>query len=556
MTAQRPCWFISSVGWINVLIGLVYIGFGLYVLVAGADAVAVLLQLPGDAGKAAEVVAGKDAKQAQEAVGFFAKGLSGIIVAFALVVAGCSILQGLPNLLVGVGVVLRSNVARIFALVFAVLAVLEGLACLSASGQSSRFLYAGVCLLTYAVLTFVALLGRRASLEFSGGLQQGAESIGPEKSETMSTPLPTAASRGAPRRPIEVVLLILLLAMTATTAIFATLYLTRTSPPSDVSHVAAPKGDGKPALIENAKSTIKYEPKLGPFHEAALAGQIPRVAELLKEVDVDEPDEQGRTALMKVAANGNLRMAMFLIAMGAQPNQADKTGRTPLMDAVEKNQVGIIGVFRGDGTALAEMAAFRLQYKDLSKSGLNINLKDLPGQFAVPPLDYNAKDNTGNSAYMHAILKKHLQAAQMALPLGGGPSELWTDPKGNSLLHILIANGDWETVRLINAPSPDNFWTNCWRLGANPSYLPCCNAKQVNGVGQDPWMLAVQKAPIGIVKHLLPAPTLEDLQRIDIFGKTAVDLAASNEHVEVAAYLTRLQEELTKKAVEKDKKQG
>lgn len=66
-------------------------------------------------------------------------------------------------------------------------------------------------------------------------------------------------------------------------------------------------------------------------------------------------------------------------------------------------------------------------------------------------------------------------------------------------------------------------------------------------------MLAAEKAPLEIVKHLLPIPTLEDLQRKDIQGKTGADLATAAGNTAVAAYLTQVEAELTKKAADAKK---
>jgi hypothetical protein len=214
---------ITAVGTVNVLIGLVFVGFGVYVLLTGADAVASVFQLQTESGKAIDLVAGKDqGEQAREAVGIFAQGLSGIIVAFSMALGGCAVLHGLPNLLVGVGVIVRSNVARVFAIVLAALALIEGLACLSGVTQSGRFLYLSLFLVVYAILTFVGLFGRRASFEFSGGLKGASTASEPFGNEAMS-PVPSSTER----RPVDILLLVVALMMTATAAVFATLYFTR-----------------------------------------------------------------------------------------------------------------------------------------------------------------------------------------------------------------------------------------------------------------------------------------------------------------------------------------
>jgi ankyrin repeat protein len=544
MTQPRPSLLITSVGAINVLIGLAFVGFGLYVIIAGADAVTTLFQLQTETGKAADFIAGKDnAQQAKDAAGLFTKGLSGFILAFALVIAGCSIVQGLPNLLVGVGVLMRWNVARVFAIVFAVLAVLAGVACLAAVGQSNRFLYVGLFLLFYAILTFVSLLGRRASLEFSGGLKQAADSLEPEKSGPMST----RDTNSAPRRPIDVVLLVIALTITATTAVFATLYFARGTPPAALVEIVEPKPkpakNGEPTPIDDMKAMIKHQPKLAEFHEAALAGQIPRAAEMLKNVDVDEPDEHGRTALMKVSATGNVRMAMFLVAMGAQINQRDKEGLTAVMYAIEKDQIAIISIFVNNGGAdRKSVEALRAQYSEAAKSG------------PVSSLDVDMRDNRGQTAFMQAIVKGRLEAADR-IRFWSKTDDL-EDAEGNSILHLLAADGNMTLVRQFEWRADGK--APCWCFGSPPKLsigFSCFGVNQVNRAGRTPWMLAAEKGHLAIVKHLLSgprsvkwpggggkrSPPVDDLHLKDKSGKTGLDLATANGHKDVVAYLTSLE---------------
>lgn len=545
MTPTRPSWLISSVGWINVLIGLVFIGFGVYVLIAGADAVTSLFQLKTDVGKAADKVVGQQhAQQVEEAAGLFAKGLSGVIVAFALVIAGCSIVQGLPNLLVGVGVLVRSPVARVFAIVFAVLAVLEGIGLVANTSQSRVFLYAGLGLLAYAGLTFVALLGKRASLEFSGVLPQVPPSPQETQGEVMAHP--------QAERPVAVVVLsVLLVGATAAASIFGTLYYTALPGVPFAQHPIANDmgGDQKAPAIDDTKTLAAHKPKVAAFHDAVLAGQVPRAAEMLKHVDVDEPDEHGRTALMKACAVGNVRTATFLIAMGSQVDQADKDGRTPIMHAAENNQLPILDVLFRQGTAPMDVAAMRAQYFDASKPGIGANLKELIGNFtpARPRLD--ARDKKGLTVMMIAVRKGHPDAAnqiaQIAPGLSGQPGAP-VDVEGNSIVHLLAADGNIRMLRhftLIPAMPP--FWGYCKQPGTHIYSWHGCDWKTANNAGREPWMVAAEKGHLEAVKHLLQKPMLADLQVKDSSGKTGLELAKANNHADVVTYLTKLEQDLS-----------
>ena len=44
---------------------------------------------------------------------------------------------------------------------------------------------------------------------------------------------------------------------------------------------------------------------------------------------INKPDEYGNTLMHVAAQNGNMKMAMFLITKGANPNHQNKQGQTP-----------------------------------------------------------------------------------------------------------------------------------------------------------------------------------------------------------------------------------
>jgi ankyrin repeat protein len=70
------------------------------------------------------------------------------------------------------------------------------------------------------------------------------------------------------------------------------------------------------------------------IHEAALNGQLSLVSGLLSGgIDVDQPDQDGRTALMYASYNGHNEVIKKIIESKADINIQDNYGRTALMMA-------------------------------------------------------------------------------------------------------------------------------------------------------------------------------------------------------------------------------
>jgi ankyrin repeat protein len=129
------------------------------------------------------------------------------------------------------------------------------------------------------------------------------------------------------------------------------------------------------------------------------------------------------------------------------------------------------------------------------------------------------------------------------------------DYEGNTILHLLAADGNTTLIRRFEwkIPPPGHGspllgWNFNWRVFRSGKL------NQVNRTGRTAWMLAAEKGHLDIVKHLLPNPPRDDLQLKDKSGKTGLDLALANNHKEVVAYLTKLQQDLTTKGAAKDKK--
>jgi serine/threonine protein kinase len=95
----------------------------------------------------------------------------------------------------------------------------------------------------------------------------------------------------------------------------------------------------------SSKSAIPTD-KGAELFEAAAEGRATRVKELIDAgAEPNEKNTEGQTPLMLAAANGNASLAALLIKLGAKLNEQDKQGRTPLMYAAQAGHVSVLQAF-------------------------------------------------------------------------------------------------------------------------------------------------------------------------------------------------------------------
>jgi hypothetical protein len=103
------------------------------------------------------------------------------------------------------------------------------------------------------------------------------------------------------------------------------------APPSNAAQSYAP---GSATRAERADSALKP----ATLQSAAAQGDVAQAATLLdRGADIDERDEAGRTPLMLAVTQGQLEVVRLLLARGADPNAADNAGHTPLQQARQQN---------------------------------------------------------------------------------------------------------------------------------------------------------------------------------------------------------------------------
>lgn len=152
------------------------------------------------------------------------------------------------------------------------------------------------------------------------------------------------------------------------------------------------------------------------FLEATLEGKIETVRQAIEAgMDVNETDEQQRTALLLAAFNGHTPVIKLLLEHGALLEHRDATGRTALMYAATG----------------ANGQAVRL----LIEKGAEPNATDT---------------GEGFTALMHASAEGQLEVVQILLQHGADSAI--TDVDGDTASDFASRNGHTEIVRLLTGP--------------------------------------------------------------------------------------------------------
>ena len=114
----------------------------------------------------------------------------------------------------------------------------------------------------------------------------------------------------------------------------------------------------KPSLHKRVELEIKdwsFSEEL--LFAAVQYGDSLRVEELLKEVNVNTVDKDGKTPLCVAAWNGQLDVAKLLLkSVGIDVNKSDMVGRTPLHLASHRGHDGIVNALLKDDRTRVNMA--------------------------------------------------------------------------------------------------------------------------------------------------------------------------------------------------------
>ncbi|XP_051917955.1 ankyrin repeat domain-containing protein 26-like [Hippocampus zosterae] len=197
------------------------------------------------------------------------------------------------------------------------------------------------------------------------------------------------------------------------------------------------------ASIVTTASDIR-ENEMGKFHKAAWLGDMVKLEQLVKIVDINQVDKQSRTALHLACARGNVEVVRFLMEKKAQVNLCDNQNRSALIKAVQEqhdlcanilleNQADPNLVDTDGNTALHLASSIPLMSTVilLVKHGADINIKNLEG---VSPLTV-------------AVQEDQVEVAEFLLKKGANVNIL--DRHRRSPLMIAAGNGYFDMVRLL-----------------------------------------------------------------------------------------------------------
>ncbi|EAX96862.1 ankyrin repeat protein, putative [Trichomonas vaginalis G3] len=163
-----------------------------------------------------------------------------------------------------------------------------------------------------------------------------------------------------------------------------------------------------------------------------------------QDIDINEKDDDGKTALHIAASHNSKETAKLLISHGININEKDNDGRTALHFAASHNS--------------KETA------KLLISHGININEKDNNGQTALfdaainnrketaeilisHDIDINGKDNNGKTTLHYSMENNCKEIAELLISHGININE--KDNDGRTALHFAALNNRKETAELL-----------------------------------------------------------------------------------------------------------
>jgi ankyrin repeat protein len=150
----------------------------------------------------------------------------------------------------------------------------------------------------------------------------------------------------------------------------------------------------------------------GAVHRSAASGKLPTLLALAKlGADVNDADEKGRTPMLLAAQSGRDESVRMLVELGADINRADKDGRTPVWMAAENGH---------------EEA-----YRALVELGANANSADesrLASQSAI-------RMRSGRSGVRAALDAKSAAEAESSAPLESAEREREKEAPLHKVVH-------------------------------------------------------------------------------------------------------------------------
>jgi ankyrin repeat protein len=263
----------------------------------------------------------------------------------------------------------------------------------------------------------------------------------------------------------------------------------------------------------------RIEMRWTPFMEACGEGNVGVVREIVQHMglqELEERDNNRRTALHWAALPGHTEVVAILLDKGAQTDIGDDYDGTPLMQAASRGHLGVVQLI------VQHTGGQGLDVRD-ADGRTALHLAVLRGHEAVVTflLSQGAQainaDRFRKTPFMLAAAGGHVGMAQCFLELQGGQGLNRRDGMGNTALHWAVRGGHAEAAAWL------------LRNGAGASIR--------NEDGMTPLMWVGEEGHLGTLQILLQEVGEQGLRERDVRGYTVLHHAAMMDHVEAVQAL-------------------